>query len=1009
MQLVAAFGLILAVQVQGEDVFRRARETFAFEGCEGEQSLHLEFAASGANACTTRETVFHQDKSMTCAFWNNGLGRFVASNVEPQCKKVSDMGNSRLVEWDGTFVEGSADHGAGGLTRYAYTVVDGAASALARGGAPALPDHRPVPLAAAVLVPEPASAPALSGPVRVLVLQAAHCLACPSDFLSGLMAAGGDGGGDEEGTGQKKGNNLLLHVFAEDTSGLPQSSEAVRVISYSDVGVSQAEMRTQPAGRDWLSAEDVSGLPTDAAARILLDFFAHFDVVFYRDTGWQRPRDVGRLVNLAWLSGAPRLIRLVTADTVLHSSMSQYFSDGMWYPAHGFLSNSHLHSRRLHMAAQLGARTAADVVHVMPPFLDVWLRARAPKECFDTWPRSRHVVFPANGVPVSSPGAFLRLVALLRRDHAEVFATLRFSMVGQGPIVDEMKAFSRALGLTGRVAFVPATSQEEWIDTLLSADLMVDPSPTDSANAFAFPAMGAFQLPIVAFHSSAASEWLLDEQCILVRETSLQAMAAVVAGLYAPVEHSKEDTKDGQDRQKAFSFSPEVLCRVQDVGTRLFSPHHTTAVVLDSLVAAAAAAAAGDRGEMPFPAPGPLPSAADPITPSSAPIAGDSDGDGDGDGVTRTRLERLIAAAAHPERALSLPFSPTKLFDEWRRGERPSNVSITAMHECTRHLDRSDAEVLKLLRRDKDRRRAEVLARKRAPTPVGGRIMCAVYTLERNAAAVTALVDTWGKRCDGFLAFSDVDDIEINAVATDHPGGEAYTNMWRKSQEIWLRLAIAEEAREGEGAGGGSGGGSAPSSGSGDGFEGDDHAEGQGEGDSVGGTYDWFIVGGDDMFLDLDNLRAYLASPEVAAAGADQRPLYLGRAVREGFHLMYNNGGAGYVLNRAAMHVLTEEIARGDCFREQTANVEDLLVGLCLTRVGVSPLDTADSDRRERFHWHRPGSEFDGAGRLYQQLSVTSRTGVDCCSPQSVSFHYVSPPPLMYCVDTLLSLGQDEM
>jgi hypothetical protein len=252
-----------------------------------------------------------------------------------------------------------------------------------------------------------------------------------------------------------------------------------------------------------------------------------------------------------------------------------------------------------------------------------------------------------------------------------------------------------------------------------------------------------------------------------------------------------------------------------------------------------------------------------------------------------------------------------------------------------------------------------------------------------------------------------MDDVSINAVATDHPGGEAYTNMWRKSQEIWLRLAIAEEAKgEGEGAGDRSGGGRAPSNGPGDGFAGDDQSEGEGEGD---GAYDWFIVGGDDMFLDLDNLRAYLASSEVAAAGAHERPLYLGRAVREGFHLMYNNGGAGYVLNRAAMHVLTEEIARGDCFREQTVNVEDLLVGLCLARAGVAPLNTADSDRRERFHWHRPGSEFDGAGRLYKQLSVTSRTGVDCCSPQSVSFHYVSPPPMMYCVDTLLSLGQDEM
>jgi hypothetical protein len=106
------------------------------------------------------------------------------------------------------------------------------------------------------------------------------------------------------------------------------------------------------------------------------------------------------------------------------------------------------------------------------------------------------------------------------------------------------------------------------------------------------------------------------------------------------------------------------------------------------------------------------------------------------------------------------------------------------------------------------------------PNRNGNRIFCAVYTMEANHASnVRVMKSTWAKRCNGWVAFSTKTDESIPALEIHHEGPEAYNNMWQKSRSIWKY--IAHHYRD---------------------------------------EFDWFLIGGDDMYYIVSNLRKYLGS-----------------------------------------------------------------------------------------------------------------------------------------------------
>ena len=241
----------------------------------------------------------------------------------------------------------------------------------------------------------------------------------------------------------------------------------------------------------------------------------------------------------------------------------------------------------------------------------------------------------------------------------------------------------------------------------------------------------------------------------------------------------------------------------------------------------------------------------------------------------------------------------------------------------------------------------------------GPTIFCGVYTMEQNHAGnIRAMRETWAPHCDGFVAFSTATDPRIPALAIEHEGPEEYNNMWQKSRSIWRYI-----------------------------------------GEHYGKDFDYFILGGEDLLVIPDNLRAYLKSlnqsPEV--------DLFAGRRFKGyGPNNYFNSGGAGYVLSRGTLRKYYETgFDHPECSPHRHTAMEDVMIAECLRKVfNIGLTDTRDSQDRERFHPFAPGGHLTwqhpkaGSHDWYEDYNKEwgLKLGLDCCAPDSVSFHYIKKP-----------------
>jgi hypothetical protein len=287
------------------------------------------------------------------------------------------------------------------------------------------------------------------------------------------------------------------------------------------------------------------------------------------------------------------------------------------------------------------------------------------------------------------------------------------------------------------------------------------------------------------------------------------------------------------------------------------------------------------------------------------------------------------------------------------------------------------------------------------------RVLCAVFTTSEEGGGLTPHRDlartqlsTWGKRCDGFVAYSNSTDWGWNALRVELPQqrGEHYHNMWQKVRAIWTSIHDNFAAPP------------PPLAAAADGADPADVA-----------GFDWFLMGGDDLYVVVENLRELIAEAEagVDIDGGEEGLFYLGRPLRSSKQLLYNTGGAGYMLSRAALRRLAPylrpldgaepETAAGAsdwesggagshmCFPYENKSVEDVFMGYCLAELGIFTANTADARGRERFHWQAPETEYLAQDRYYMQQSSQEHFGapvrrqLDCCSDRSVTFQNLKP------------------
>jgi len=258
---------------------------------------------------------------------------------------------------------------------------------------------------------------------------------------------------------------------------------------------------------------------------------------------------------------------------------------------------------------------------------------------------------------------------------------------------------------------------------------------------------------------------------------------------------------------------------------------------------------------------------------------------------------------------------------------------------------------------------------------VGPRILCMTYTLLSRRERIQAIRETWGRRCDGYLAFTEETDISISALGVSPQKMDQWTEsssrMWQKTQLIWSVVASSRLIDE----------------------------------------YDFFLLGGDDMFVVVENLRDFLASDYIRRASGPNgsTPVYIGRELKLNSFIRFNSGGAGYVLNRPAVATLHDALVvnsedSGDvCMPSLYCNQEDVLVASCLSQFGVYPISTTSTyDNREIFHPLPPQDEYDASHEWFRRMTRSMKRGLECCSSRSVSFHYIVSAEMMRTLHKLI-------
>ena len=279
-----------------------------------------------------------------------------------------------------------------------------------------------------------------------------------------------------------------------------------------------------------------------------------------------------------------------------------------------------------------------------------------------------------------------------------------------------------------------------------------------------------------------------------------------------------------------------------------------------------------------------------------------------------------------------------------------------------------------------------------ADPDVGRGLFCGVLTVSGSRAAQQAVIDSWCRRCDACVLFSNATrstpaDAEIEQlpgallVNLRSPGdGKSREHLADKARRLQLWVA--------------------------------NHASG----------FAWYLNADDDTYVCVDNLVSYLMaqspphaseraarpSKALSSGGAPkplsdklltstdtERPLFLGhRFLIGGKGPAFHSGGAGFVLSAAAHRAVASGYSNGTCgsLGVPRRGPGDTEVAECLMTVGVNVEDTRDDGGRERFHpfdYHYMLGLSATPRWWYHEYTTGFKPGIHGMANATVSYHYV--------------------
>ena len=241
------------------------------------------------------------------------------------------------------------------------------------------------------------------------------------------------------------------------------------------------------------------------------------------------------------------------------------------------------------------------------------------------------------------------------------------------------------------------------------------------------------------------------------------------------------------------------------------------------------------------------------------------------------------------------------------------------------------------------------------------KVLCSVFTHGSSEARdkLSAVVDTWGRHCDGFLAASTETDPTLGAVDIPHQGKEDYYNLWQKIRSMLAYVA-----------------------------------------DNYIDEFDCFHNSGDDTFVVVENLRELCRRSMITSQG---HPFYAGSwNPWNNFQDVFAGSGEGYTLNKVALRALVDSFP--DCLAEEKSYTDDVFVGECFGRLNITVNDTLDELGEQRYL----GGGFATIRPIYDASTPKNRTlpwrqmvhrwkkevlgwkmgdGIDAASSSAVAFH----------------------